>query len=59
MAVLADGRVMGWGSNGAGQVGDGTTVNRSTPVLVPGVSGAALAGGGGQEYAVVVVRPAG
>lgn len=55
MAVLADGRLMSWGHNSTGQVGDGTTVDRSTPVLVPGVTGAALAGGGGAEYSVVVV----
>lgn len=59
MAVLDDGRVMGWGSNGAGQVGDGTTTNRSTPVVVPGIEDATFAGGGGQEYAVALVSPAG
>ena len=57
MAVLTDGRVMAWGANAAGQVGDGTTVNRSTPVLVPGIEDAVLAGGGGAEYAVALVAP--
>jgi PKD repeat protein len=57
MAVLTDGRVMAWGSNAFGQVGDGTTVNRSTPVLVPGIEDAVLAGGGGAEYALVLVAP--
>ena len=55
MAVLADGRLMAWGNNSTGQIGDGTTTTRTTPVVVPGISGAVLAGGGGAEYSVVVV----
>ena len=55
VAVRADGRVLAWGGNSAGQVGDGTTTNRSTPALVPGVTDAVLAGGGGAAYSVVVV----
>jgi alpha-tubulin suppressor-like RCC1 family protein len=54
--VLTDGRVMAWGRNQAGQVGDGTTVNHTTPVLVRGIEGAVLAGGGA-EYAVALVAP--
>lgn len=39
IAVKSDGTMLGWGRNTYGQVGDGTTTNRSSPV---GVSGAAL-----------------
>ena len=59
MAVLTDGRLWAWGRNHAGQIGDGTTTDRTTPVLVPGVADAALAGGGGEEYAVILVAPTG
>jgi alpha-tubulin suppressor-like RCC1 family protein len=34
MAVLCSGRVLAWGWNYYGQVGDGTTTDRPTPVLV-------------------------
>ena len=55
MAVLDTGRVRTWGHNAFGQLGDGTTTNRTSSVLVPGVTGAVLAAGGGAEYAVVLV----
>ena len=32
LAVKSDGTVWGWGCNGSGQLGDGTTTNRYTPV---------------------------
>jgi alpha-tubulin suppressor-like RCC1 family protein len=41
-AVCTDGTVAGWGSNGSGQLGDGSGVNRSLPVLVE--NSGALAG---------------
>lgn len=40
------GAVVAWGWNGVGQVGDGTTVDRRSPVPVPGVSGAVAVAGG-------------
>lgn len=33
-AVLEDGTVSCWGENGYGQLGDGTTLSRSTPAPV-------------------------
>ncbi|MFY1653132.1 RCC1 domain-containing protein [Solwaraspora sp. WMMB762] len=41
MALLGDGSVVTWGYNGLGQLGDGTTVNRLTPVRVCAVGQAA------------------
>lgn len=38
MALKADGTVWTWGNNDDGQIGDGTTTTRSTPVQVSGLS---------------------
>jgi alpha-tubulin suppressor-like RCC1 family protein len=55
-AVTEDGRALCWGANEDGQLGDGTTTNRTTPVdvseLDSGVS--ALAAGGRHTCALIV-----
>lgn len=37
IAILADRTARGWGRNTSSALGDGTTVNRSTPVTLPGL----------------------
>jgi len=37
--LLGDGTVYCWGANGGGQLGDGTTMARPKPVMVPGLTG--------------------
>lgn len=34
VALTSDGEVLGWGDNGAGQIGDGSTTSRSRPTAV-------------------------
>jgi alpha-tubulin suppressor-like RCC1 family protein len=54
-AILSDGSVWSWGSNGQGQLGDGTTTSSSTPrrVSVPrGVKFAEVNSGGYSSYAI-------
>jgi alpha-tubulin suppressor-like RCC1 family protein len=46
---------MAWGYNGQGQLGDGTLINRTTPVPVSGLANVtALAGGGGHSLALLL-----
>ena len=53
LAIKGDGTVWAWGPNGAGQLGDGTGTDRTTPVRVSGLSGVTdVAGGGGHSLAV-------
>jgi hypothetical protein len=57
MAAMADGSVRAWGRNDFRQLGDGTTTNRITPIVVPGVSGAQEVHGG-QDYSVASIAGA-
>jgi alpha-tubulin suppressor-like RCC1 family protein/PKD repeat protein/lysophospholipase L1-like esterase len=55
MALASDGSVWGWGENFEGEVGDGTTTDRSTavPVTLPvGSAVTSIAAGADQSYAV-------
>ena len=49
-AALEDGRAACWGINEGGQLGDGTTESRSTPVIVPGLSDVAAIAAGGVSF---------
>lgn len=54
LALLADGTVKAWGYNGNGQLGDGSTTQRSTPVTVSGISTAvAIAAGVNHSIALL------
>lgn len=48
LALLEDGKVMAWGSNRSGQLGDGTTETRDVPVEVHGLSNVIAISAGGE-----------
>jgi alpha-tubulin suppressor-like RCC1 family protein len=54
LALLAGGTVVAWGSNEAGQLGDGGTTTSNVPVAVSGLSGVkAIAAGGEHSLALL------
>jgi alpha-tubulin suppressor-like RCC1 family protein len=54
LALLPNGTVQGWGENGDGQVGDGTTEDRNVPTNVAGLSGVSgISANDYQSFAVV------
>ena len=54
MALLTNGNVFAWGSNGAGELDDGTTTNSYVPVKIPSLKGASeVACGGATCYAIL------
>ncbi|HEY3381090.1 MAG TPA: IPT/TIG domain-containing protein [Vicinamibacterales bacterium] len=58
-AVATDGTARCWGSNPAGQLGDGTTTNRSTPVSVSGLAASASAVAGGSDHTCALLADGG
>lgn len=55
LEIRADGTLHGWGANASGQLGDGSTMIRPTPVpvsLPAGVTALAVAAGGGHSLAL-------
>lgn len=53
LALKSDGTVWAWGSNSDGQLGDGTDIDRNTPIQVGGLSHViAIAGGGAHSIAL-------
>jgi alpha-tubulin suppressor-like RCC1 family protein len=58
-AVTALGEVWCWGDNSAGQLGDGTTVERHTPVAVSGLGGSAVAVAAGRGYTCALTAAGG
>jgi alpha-tubulin suppressor-like RCC1 family protein len=55
IAMLSDGSLWAWGADGAGQLGDGATVSRASPVRIhppAGVTYQSLATGSATTYAV-------
>lgn len=58
-ALLATGTVKCWGSNERGQLGDGTTIDRPTPVEVVGLNAGALSLSAGGVHTCAVTRTGG
>src|SRR5690606_18161829 len=55
-ATLANGNVRCWGRNNGGQLGDGSTTDRATPVPVQGLPGAVRALAAGVESTCAVTQ---
>jgi alpha-tubulin suppressor-like RCC1 family protein len=53
-AISSTGLVRCWGENTDGQLGDGTTVQKSVPTLAEGVAGATAIGCGRQHSCAVI-----
>ena len=55
-ALTTDGSIWCWGANFSGQLGDGTNVNRNTPVRVSGLLGGVLEIAAGSEHTCALTR---
>ena len=55
-ALLESGSLKCWGANNAGSLGDGTVVDRPTPVTVYGITGAIKSLGIGHEHSCVLLE---
>ncbi|TLM59584.1 MAG: hypothetical protein FDZ69_14145 [Deltaproteobacteria bacterium] len=55
VALLSDGTVKAWGNNAVGQLGDGTTTDRPTPVTVVGLDGPVMAISVGNWHTVALM----
>ena len=49
LSLRDDGVLWGWGANGSGQVGDGSTTSRTRPVILSGATGIRTIAAGGQH----------
>lgn len=58
-AIAASGSVVCWGENSAGQLGNGTMINRNTPVAVIGLDGHALALTAGGQHSCALTDAGG
>jgi len=54
--ALREGRVLAWGSNKYGQLGDGTTANSDAPVSVAGLPEEAIAVAAGEAFGLALMR---
>lgn len=54
VALKSDGTVMAWGSNPSGQLGDGTIIDRTTPVQVSGLTGVTKIDTGAGDHAIAL-----
>jgi alpha-tubulin suppressor-like RCC1 family protein len=54
LAVRADGKVFAWGINTYGNLGDGTTTARSSPIEVPGLENIIQADAGGGAHSLAL-----
>jgi alpha-tubulin suppressor-like RCC1 family protein len=55
-AVLSDKSLQCWGSNSAGQLGDGTTSDRSVPTSVLGLPSSVVGAAGGSGYSCALLN---
>ena len=56
VALKSDGTIWTWGGNFSGEIGDGPTINRLSPMKVPGLSGVTAIVAGG-HHAMALFTP--